>query len=188
MHSKTNAEEGGITQRFTSGGGGAMAALGRKGPTTDLEGLKRRRQWWVMERTKGGLKADPGGAPVSTVPLPELASESAAISGAEIEPTKVLGRRRSRWCPCMARGGGSRRRCRPWKSGRAWGIREGRSSPPKLMPGVEGSRFALRWSGADGNGASEGEGNGPIQTDTRYRMVAFSTWSVRRRWKGPMLG
>ena len=35
IYTKTNAEEGGITQRFTSGGGGAMAALGRKGPTKD---------------------------------------------------------------------------------------------------------------------------------------------------------
>ena len=105
---------------------------------------------------------------MSTAPFPELASESAAISWAEIDPTKVLGRGRSRWCRCMARGGGSRRRCRPWKNGGAWGRREGRSSPPKSMPGVEGSRFALRWSGADGNSGSEGEGNGPIQTDTRY--------------------
>ena len=31
------------------------------------------------------------------------------------------------------------------------------------MPGVEGSRFALRWSGTDGNGGSEGEGNEPIR-------------------------
>ena len=38
----------------------------------------------------------------------------------------------------------------------------------EAVPGVEDSRFALRWSGADGNGRSEGEGNGPIQTDTRY--------------------
>ena len=56
------------------------------------------------------------------------------------------------------------------------------------MPSVEGARFALRWSGGDGNGRLEGERNEPIQTDTRYSMVAFSTWSVRRRWKGPMLG
>ena len=45
----------------------------------------------------------------------------------------------------------------------------GRSSPPKSMPGVEGARFALRqWRRADGSGGSEGKGNEPIQTDTRY--------------------
>ena len=60
-----------------------MAALGIKGPTKDLDGLKRRGQWWAMERTTGGLNADPGRTPVSTAPLPELASESAAISWAE---------------------------------------------------------------------------------------------------------
>ena len=85
-----------------------------------------------------------------------------------IDSTKVLGRGRSRWRPCMARRGGSRRRCRPWKNGGAWGRKEGRSIPPKWMPGVDVSRFALRWSRADGNGESEGEGNEPIQTDTRY--------------------
>ena len=47
-----------------------------------------------MERTKDGLKADPRGAPVSTAPFPELAGESAAVSMAEIDPAKVLGRRR----------------------------------------------------------------------------------------------
>ena len=61
-------------------GAGAMAALGSKAPTKDWEGLKRKRQWSTMEGTKGGLKADPGGTPVSTAPFPELASESAAIS------------------------------------------------------------------------------------------------------------
>ena len=133
-----------------------------------LEGLKRRRQWWAMERTKGGLNTGPGGALVSTARFPELASESAAISWAEMDPTKVLGRRKSRWCPCMDRGGGSRRTCRLWRNGGARSRRDGRLSPTKSMPGVEGSRFTLRWSGADGNGGSEGEGNGPIQTDTRY--------------------
>ena len=151
------------------GGGGAMAALGSRGPAKGYEGLKRRRQWWAMERTKGGLKADPGGAPVSTAPFPELLAKSSAISWADIDPTKVLGRRRSRWCLFMARGGGSRRRCRPWKYGGAWGRREGRSSPPKSMPVVEGARFVLRrWSRADGSGGSEGKGNEPIRTDTRY--------------------
>ena len=115
---------------------------------------KRQRKLWAMERTKGGLKADPGGAPVSTASFPELAGESTAIPWAEIHPTKVLGWRRSRRCPGMARGGGRRRRCRPWKNGGTWGRRERRSSPPKSMPGGEGSRFALRWSGADGNGGS----------------------------------
>ena len=58
-------------------------------------------------------------------------------------------------------------RC-PWKIGGAWGRREGRSIPPKSMPGVEGARFELRWSNSDGNGGSEGKANEPIQTDTRY--------------------
>ena len=62
------------------GGGGAMVALGSKGPTKDQEKLKTRRKWWAMGRTKGGHKTDPGGAPASTAPFPELASESAAIS------------------------------------------------------------------------------------------------------------
>ena len=125
-----------------------------------------------MGRTKGSLNADQGRTPASTAPSLELASESAAISWAEIDPTKVLGRRRSRWCPCMARGGGGRRRCRPWKNGGAWGRRAGRSSPPKSVRGVEGARFALRWSGADGNGGSEGEGNEPTQN--RYPV-----WKAR---------
>ena len=94
-----------------------MAALRREGPTKDYEGLKRRRQWWAMDKIEGGLKPDPGGAPVSTAPFPELVSESAAISWAEIDATKGFGRRRGRWCPCMARGGGRLRRCRPWKNG-----------------------------------------------------------------------
>ena len=105
---------------------------------------------------------------MSTAPSPELASESTAISWAEKDPTRVWRRWMSPWCPCMAHGGGSHRKCRPWKNGGAWGRREGRSSSPKSMPAVEGSRFALRWSGADGNGGSERERNGSIQTDTRY--------------------
>ena len=36
---------------------------------------------------------------MSTAPFPELDSESAAISWTVIDPTKVLGRRRSRWFP-----------------------------------------------------------------------------------------
>ena len=51
-----------------------------------------------MERMKDGLKADPGGAPVYTAPFPGLPCESAAIWWAEKVLTKVLGRRRSRWC------------------------------------------------------------------------------------------
>ena len=96
-----------------------------------------------MGTTKGGLKADSGGMPASTVPFPELANESAATSWAEIDPTKVLGRRRSRWCPWIARGGERRRRCRPWKNGGAWGRRQGRSSPPKSIQAwkVRGLRF-----------------------------------------------
>ena len=35
------------------------------------EGLKWRRQRWAMERTKGGLKTDPGGPPVPTAPFPD---------------------------------------------------------------------------------------------------------------------
>ena len=68
-----------------------MAALRREGPTKDYEGLKRRRQWWAMDKIEGGLKPDPGGAPVSTAPFPELVSESAAISWAEIDATKGFG-------------------------------------------------------------------------------------------------
>ena len=67
----------------------------------------------------------------------------------------------------MARSGGRRRRCRPWKNGGEWGRREWRSSLPMSMPGVEGSGFAILLSGAEGNGGSEGEGNGPIQTESR---------------------
>ena len=55
--------------RVSSGDGGAMAALGRKRPDEAIGRLKRRRQWLAMGRTKGGLKADPGGAPVSTAPF-----------------------------------------------------------------------------------------------------------------------
>ena len=51
-----------------------------------------------------------------------------------------------------------------WRMGQEGGVVE----PTQSMPGVEGSRFALRWSGADGNGGSEGEGNRRIPNDTRY--------------------
>ena len=48
--------------------------------------IKRSRQ-----KTKGGLKADPGEASVSTAPFPELASESVAISWVENRPDGGLG-------------------------------------------------------------------------------------------------
>ena len=97
--------------RVSSGDGGAMGALGRQKPDEGL-GRAKTEAPMVGDREKGGLKVDRGGAPVSTAPFPELASESAAMSWAEIDATKVVVRRMSRWCPCMARGGGSRRRCR----------------------------------------------------------------------------
>ena len=78
---------------------------------------------------------------MSTGPFPELASESVTIAWAEKDPTKVLGRRRNRWCLFIARGGGRRRRCRPWKNDGAWGKRKGLSSPPKSIP-LRG-RFAV---------------------------------------------
>ena len=71
-----------------------------------------------------------------------------------------------------------------WRMGQEAGAVE----PTQVDPGVEGARFAFRWSGADGNGGSEGEGNEPTPTDTRYGKLAISTWSGRRRWKGSILG
>ena len=71
-----------------------------------------------------------------------------------------------------------------WRMGQEAGAVE----PTQVDPGVEGARFAFRWSGADGNGGSEGEGNEPTQTDTRYGKLAISTWSGRRRWKGSIFG
>ena len=62
----------------------------------DEEGLKVMRRWWMLRRTKNGLKADPGGAPASARPFLELASEPQAMSPAEIDLTGVLGRRRGR--------------------------------------------------------------------------------------------
>ena len=41
------------------------------------------RQWWALERTTVGLKADPGGAPVFTAPFSELTSKPDAMSWAE---------------------------------------------------------------------------------------------------------
>ena len=95
------------------------------------------------------------------------------ISGslvARIDSTKVMERRRSRWLPCIARGGGSRRRCRLWKNGGASGRKEGWWSPPKSMPGVEGTRFALRrLRRADGSGGSEA--NGKRAHPNRYAVL-----------------
>ena len=54
------------------------------------------RQWWALGRTKDGLKADPGGAPASSAPFSELASEPEAMLWAEIDPTEFLGRRGGR--------------------------------------------------------------------------------------------
>ena len=71
-----------------------MAALGRKGPTR-IRRAKTEAPMVGDGEDEGGLKSDPGGAPVSTAPFLELASESAAISWAEIDSAKVLGRRRS---------------------------------------------------------------------------------------------
>ena len=53
-------------------------------------------QWWALGRTKDGLEADPGGAPASSAPFSELASEPEAMSWAEIDPTEVLERRKGR--------------------------------------------------------------------------------------------
>ena len=61
------------------------------------------RQWWALGRTRDGLRADPGGAPASSAPFSELASEPQAMSWAEIDPTEVSGRRRGRWCLGMIR-------------------------------------------------------------------------------------
>ena len=62
------------------------------------------RQWWALGRTRNGLKVDPGGAPASSAAFSELANESEA-SCSEIDPTKVLGRRRGRRTFCMVRTG-----------------------------------------------------------------------------------
>ena len=73
-----------------------MTALGKtNSPTKDEEGVKRMRQCWALGRTMDGLKADPGGAPVSAAPSSEPAGEPEAMSWAEINPTKILGR--GRW-------------------------------------------------------------------------------------------
>ena len=82
------------------------------------------RQWWALGRTKDGLKADPGGAPASSAPFSELASELEAMSWAEIDPTEVLGRRRGRRNFGMVRNG-ELLKVSPAKRGGAWGRREG---------------------------------------------------------------
>ena len=89
-----------------------------------------------MERTKGGLNADPRGTPASSAPFPELASESVAISWAEVDPTKVFGAENESMVSLY----GPRRRKSPkvssvkewWRMGQ-----EGGEVEP--MPGVEGS-------------------------------------------------
>ena len=81
------------------------------------------RRWWALGRTKGGLKANPGGAPVSAASFSELAGEPESIPWAEIDPTKVLGRR-SRWCFGMVRND-DLPKVSSAKGGGAWGKREG---------------------------------------------------------------
>lgn len=75
--------------------------------------------------------------------------------------------------------------------GKIWqcmGQGEESSSPPKSMTGMNKSQFALRRGmGAEGNGRSEGRGNEPSQTDTRYGMLAVSTLPAKRRWKAPIV-
>ena len=82
------------------------------------------RQWWALGRTKNGLKADPAGAPASPAPFSELASEPEAMSGVEIDPAEVSGRRRGRWCFGIIRNG-ELPNVLPAKRGGAWGRREG---------------------------------------------------------------
>ena len=70
-----------------------MAALGNKGPTKDEEGQNGMRQWCALGRTKDGLKAYPEGAPASTAPFSEIASELEAMSRAETDPVEVFWRK-----------------------------------------------------------------------------------------------
>ena len=83
------------------------------------------RQWWALGKTEGGLKADPGGAPASSAPFSELASEPEAISWAEIDPTEVLARRRGRRIIFGLVRNGELPKVFPAKRGSAWGRREG---------------------------------------------------------------
>ena len=55
--------------------------------------------------TMGCLKVKPKGAPISAASFPELASDPAAMSWAEIGPAKVLGRKGGRMCPRVVRHG-----------------------------------------------------------------------------------
>ena len=82
------------------------------------------RQWWALGRTKGGLKSDLGGAPASSAPFSELASESEVMSWAEIDTTEVLGRRRIRRISGMVRNG-ELLKVFPAKRGGEWGRKEG---------------------------------------------------------------
>ena len=82
------------------------------------------RQWWALGRTKDGLKADPGAAPASSAPFPELAREPEAMSWAKIDLTEVLGAEKgSTDCFGMVRNG-ELPKAFPMKRG-AWGRREG---------------------------------------------------------------
>ena len=97
--------------RVSSGGGGVMAGPGRKRPDEGLGRAKTEALVVGDGENEDVLKADPGRVPGYRATYPELVSNSAAMSWAKIYPTKVLGRTRSPWCPCMARGSERRRRC-----------------------------------------------------------------------------
>ena len=90
--------------------------------------------------TKGGLKAKPGRAPASTAQVADLASTSVAVLW--IGLTKVSGAEKGTEESMLC--------LRRWKStksspvkglGRMTGMgkEEGGTSPPKPMPGIEGS-------------------------------------------------
>ena len=95
---------------------------------------------------------------MSTALFSELASELEAMSLAEVDPTKVLGRRRGRWCFGMVRNC-ELRKVSSAKVGGAWGRRDWGLSPPKSVPSTGGARFARRrWMGADGDGGPQVRG------------------------------
>ena len=82
------------------------------------------RHWWGLGKTKYDLKIDPGGAPVSTAPFSERASELEAMTWAEMDPAEVLGRRRARRRFRMVHNG-ELTKVFLGKRGGAWGRREG---------------------------------------------------------------
>lgn len=93
--------------------------------------------------TTGGLIAEPGGAPASTAQVADSPSGPAAVMWVEIGPMKVLGAE-NRPEESMQ---GPRRRKSPKSSsvkgiGRMTGMGKegGGTSPPKPMPGMEGSQ------------------------------------------------